>query len=137
MLAMTAMQKWHGWAKALKREALVMYFAMRDPRTPWYAKGLAACVVAYAFSPIDLIPDPIPVLGYLDDLVIVPLGVWLVRRLIPPAVLTACREKVESGESVSRRVGLVGATVIVALWVAMIIWLTAIAIEWWRRSRSR
>ena len=65
-------ERWRRWAKGLKRESLSLYLAMRDPRTPWYAKVAAACVVAYALSPTDLIPDPIPVLGYLDDLVLVP-----------------------------------------------------------------
>ena len=74
------------WARVAKREALVLRLAATDPRVPWYAKALAVGVAAYALSPIDLIPDFIPVLGYLDDLVLVPLGVWLVIRLIPPAV---------------------------------------------------
>ena len=66
---------------------LALYFAMRDPRVPWYAKALAGCIVAHAFSPIDLIPDPIPVLGYLDDLVLIPLGVLVVRHMIPGHVM--------------------------------------------------
>src|SRR5918993_3999071 len=123
---MTLMERWKGWARGLKRETLVMYAALRDPRTPWYAKAAAGCVVAYALSPIDLIPDPIPVLGYLDDLVLIPLGVWLVRRLIPAAVLADSRAAVDAGSVRAGRFGLVGAAVIILLWIATtvgLIWL--------------
>ena len=83
---------WQRQARLLKREVYVLLFAVRDPRVPWYAKALAGCVVAHALSPIDLIPDPIPVLGYLDDLVLIPLGVLTaVRRLIPDQVMTECQ----------------------------------------------
>ncbi|WP_434131561.1 YkvA family protein [Methylocaldum sp. GT1BB] len=78
-------------ARRLKAEAFALYLAARHPGTPWYAKLLAAAIVAYAFSPVDLIPDFIPVLGYLDDLVLIPLGLALVIRLIPSAVLAECR----------------------------------------------
>jgi uncharacterized membrane protein YkvA (DUF1232 family) len=74
------------WARIAKREALMLRLAATDPRVPWYAKALAVGVAAYALSPIDLIPDFIPMLGYLDDLILVPLGVSLAIRLIPPAV---------------------------------------------------
>ena len=80
------------WARRLKVEVYALYLAYKDPRVPWYARAFAAVVVAYAFSPIDLIPDPIPILGYLDDLVIIPLGVALAIRMIPPPVLAECRE---------------------------------------------
>jgi uncharacterized membrane protein YkvA (DUF1232 family) len=80
-------------AAALKREIFTLYFAARDPRTPWYAKLVVVCVVAYALSPIDLIPDPIPVLGYLDDLLLLPLGIYLALRMIPQEVLAECRAK--------------------------------------------
>ena len=82
---------WRRWAGALRLEAYALYFAFRDPRTPWYAKAVAVAVATYALSPIDLIPDPIPVLGQLDDLVIVPLGVWLARKLIPVEVMARAR----------------------------------------------
>jgi uncharacterized membrane protein YkvA (DUF1232 family) len=85
------------WARRLKVEVSALYYAYRDPRTPWYAKALAALVVAYAFSPIDLIPDFIPVLGYLDDLLLIPLGVALVIRMIPCDVMEECREKARQG----------------------------------------
>ena len=82
-------------ARALKREVQALILAARDPRTPWYAKWLVAGVVAYALSPIDLIPDFIPVLGLLDDLIIVPLGIVIAIRLIPAQVLAECRARVE------------------------------------------
>ena len=77
------LQRWRGWARRVKRETYALALAYRDPRTPWYARAVAAIVVAYAFSPLDLIPDVIPVLGYLDDLILVPLGILLAVRLIP------------------------------------------------------
>ena len=88
---MNLVARWRAAAQRLEREVYALYLACRDPRTPWHAKALAAGVVAYAFSPIDLIPDFIPVLGYLDELVLLPLGVLLVRRMIPEAVMTDCR----------------------------------------------
>src|SRR5438477_13097838 len=93
---MPGLQLWKQRAQQLKIEVYALYLAYRDPRVPWYARAFAACVVAYAFSPIDLIPDPIPVLGYLDDLVLVPLGVVLARRMIPPDVLAECRARPQS-----------------------------------------
>jgi len=80
-------------AAALKREVFALYLAARDPRTPWYAKVFVVCIVAYALSPIDLIPDPIPIIGYLDDLLLLPIGIYLALRMIPPDVLTECRAK--------------------------------------------
>src|SRR5438270_13940927 len=82
-------------AKQLKTELYALYLAYKDPRVPWYARVFAACVVGYAFSPIDLIPDPIPVVGYLDDLVLVPLGIALARKMIPADVLAECRVKAQ------------------------------------------
>ena len=108
------------WAGRLKSETYALYLAYRDPRMPWYAKLFAALVVGYAFSPIDLIPDPIPVLGYLDDLILVPLGVALAVRMIPEDVLSESRQKaremVERGE---RPVSRTAAAVIVVLWLAL------------------
>ena len=121
------MREWKRRARLLRVEVYALYLACRDPRVPWYAKALAACVVGYAFSPIDLIPDPIPVIGHLDDLVLIPLGVLAVRRLIPGPVMIECRERahvvMEQGKPVSR----VAAVVIVTLWVvaaAAVVWLT-------------
>jgi uncharacterized membrane protein YkvA (DUF1232 family) len=104
------------WARALKRETLALYFAARDPRTPWSAKLLAGFVVAYALSPIDLIPDFIPVLGYLDDLVLLPAGIWLALRFVPPQVLAEARRRAD--EQSDRPVSRVAAFVIVAIWLA-------------------
>jgi uncharacterized membrane protein YkvA (DUF1232 family) len=104
------------WARLLKRDILALYFAARHPLTPWYAKALAAIVVGYAFSPIDLIPDFVPVLGYLDDLVLVPLGIALVVKLLPPAVLSACREEAELRPPSVRPKTWLAAGLIIALW---------------------
>lgn len=81
------------WAHLLKRDIIALYLAARDPHTPWYAKTLAAFVAAYALSPIDLIPDFIPILGYVDDLILVPIGVALAARMVPDKVMAVCREK--------------------------------------------
>lgn len=103
-------------ARALKAETYVLYLAARHPGTPWYAKLLVAGIVAYAFSPIDLIPDFIPVLGLLDDLVLIPLGLWLAIRLVPAHVLVECRARAqERRKLVSRAAGVV----IVAIWLAL------------------
>lgn len=109
------MSRLRRWARALKRQTLVVYFAARDPRAPWFARMLALAVAAYALSPIDLIPDFIPVLGYLDDLVIVPLGLMLVLRLVPAEVLATSQAKARdaAGRPTSRAM----AAAIVAIWV--------------------
>jgi uncharacterized membrane protein YkvA (DUF1232 family) len=86
-----ALEKLKAWARRLKDDVVAVWFCARHPDTPWLAKAVAAAVVAYAFSPIDLIPDFIPVIGYLDDLILVPLGIWLVLRLVPPAIVSECR----------------------------------------------
>jgi uncharacterized membrane protein YkvA (DUF1232 family) len=103
---------WAAWkrrARQLKLETWAVYLAVRDPRTPWYARLVAVCVVGYALSPIDLVPDFIPVLGYLDDLILVPLGLALALRLIPQPVLEECRERarLEAGRPGNWRAGLV------------------------------
>ena len=103
-------------ARALKNEALAVYLAAKDPRTPWYARALIYFVVAHTFSPIDLIPDFIPVLGYLDDLIITPGGLWLAVRMIPPEVLEEARGKV-AGSGLERSVGYIGAVMIVVMWI--------------------
>ncbi len=107
-------------ARALKRDVLALYVAGRDPRMPWPAKVLAALVVGYAFSPIDLIPDFIPVLGFLDDLVLLPLGVALVLRLIPEAVMADARVRAEA--VADRPTGRIAAVVIVLVWVLVAAW---------------
>lgn len=104
------------WARRLKQETIVLVLALQDRRTPWYARVVVAAVAAYALSPIDLIPDFIPVLGQLDDLLLVPLGIALARRLIPPAVLFDCRVRAMGGGDWGG--GRVAAAIIVFLWIA-------------------
>jgi uncharacterized membrane protein YkvA (DUF1232 family) len=117
---------WKERVKTLKRETFTLYLAWRHPRVPWYAKLLALIVVGYALSPIDLIPDFIPVLGYLDDFVLIPLGVLLVMRLIPSDVLDECRRQSDQRIGKMARVGKIAAAVVVGLWIlaaALIVWL--------------
>lgn len=113
-------------ARHLKAESFALYLAARDPRTPWYVKFLVGGIVAYAYSPIDLIPDFVPVLGYLDDLILIPLGIASVIKLVPDAVLAECRtraqETLQNGKPVSRVAG----AVIVVIWLA----LAALCIVW-------
>lgn len=104
-------------ARTLKADTYTLYLAYRDPRTPWYAKAWAALVVAYAFSPIDLIPDFIPVLGYLDDLVLVPLGIFLALKLIPDEVITASRQKAQ--ENHGKPVNWWSGALIILLWLTL------------------
>jgi uncharacterized membrane protein YkvA (DUF1232 family) len=107
-------------AAALKREIFALYFAARDPRTPWYAKLVVVCVVAYALSPIDLIPDPIPILGYVDDLLLLPLGIYLALKMIPAEVLTECRARAAvTSEKLPRNCW--AAAAIVLLWLGILI----------------
>ena len=111
------------WARSLKQQLLVLWFAVRHPGTPWFAKALAAAVVVYAFSPIDLIPDFIPVLGYLDDVILVPIGIWCVLRLLPENVRTECRTSAEewiaSGQPKPRST--IGAGLVILVWIALAI----------------
>ena len=119
------------WAKELKQHTLVAYFAARDPRTPWIARALAMAVAAYALSPIDLIPDFIPVLGYLDDLVLVPLGLWWVLRMIPTEVRDAARTR--AAAVAARPSSPVMAAVIIAVWLLA----AGAAAAWaWRALRA-
>ncbi|UVO19965.1 YkvA family protein [Stutzerimonas stutzeri] len=113
------------WARLLKRQVMVLWFACRDPRTPWLPKLIALCVVAYALSPIDLIPDFIPLLGYLDDLLLLPLGIWLALRLMPTALLEECRQQALAWEAqqTPRPVNRVAAGVIVLIWLGLLAWL--------------
>ena len=113
-------------ARRLKAETFALYLAARHPDTPWYAKLLVAAIVAYAFSPIDLIPDFIPIVGYLDDLVLIPIGIALAIKLVPPPVLAECRARAQevmvNGKPVSRAAG----AVVVIIWLA----LAALCIVW-------
>ena len=104
----------------MKQDTLALYLAVRDPRTPWYAKAVAAAVVAYALSPFDLIPDFIPVLGYLDDHGVVPLGITLALKLIPREVMAECRERASAafGRPTSR----LGAAFMIGVWLLAACW---------------
>jgi uncharacterized membrane protein YkvA (DUF1232 family) len=120
---MTTLTNWRQRARQLKQEILALYLAARHPQTPWQVKALAIIVVAYAFSPLDLIPDPIPLLGYLDDLLLLPLGIWLVLRLIPPQVMDECRTQARLLEGQPRPTNWVAAGVIVLLWLLVAVWI--------------
>jgi uncharacterized membrane protein YkvA (DUF1232 family) len=111
-------------ASDLKRDTYAVYLAARHPRTPWYAKVLAAAVVAYALSPFDLIPDFIPVIGYLDDMIIVPLGIAAVLRLVPSDVMQDCREQARI--RMERPVSWIGAAFMVAVWLLLAVWLVLV-----------
>ncbi len=113
------METWKQRARQLKAETYALYLAYRDPRTPWYARIWAAVVVGYAFSPIDLIPDFIPVLGYLDDLVLVPLGIWLALKLIPAEVMAESRDKAQTIIADGKLVNRAAAVVIVSIWLLL------------------
>ena len=105
--------------RQLKRESYALYLATRHPRTPWYAKLFVAGVVAYAFSPIDLIPDFVPVLGYLDDLILIFLGISVAIKLIPPEVLAECRARAQEVAANGKPVSRVAAAVIICLWIVL------------------
>ncbi len=112
-------ETWKQRARELKIEVYAIYLAYKDPRVPRYARIFAACVVGYAFSPIDLIPDPIPVLGYLDDLVLIPLGVALATKMIPPIVLAECRDKAREVMKQGKPVNRIAAAIIIAIWLLL------------------
>jgi uncharacterized membrane protein YkvA (DUF1232 family) len=114
-----AFEGWKATARKLKQEVYALYLASKDRRVPWHARLAAIVVVAYAFSPIDLIPDPIPVLGYLDDLILIPLGIALVIKLIPDEVLRDCREKASSTMQAGKPKNWVAAGIIILIWVAL------------------
>jgi len=123
---MAVIKKLKQRASSLKSETYALHLAARDPRTPWYAKLLVAGIVAYALSPIDLIPDFIPVLGYLDDIILIPLAITLALKLVPPQVLEECRaraqETMHNGKPASR----IAAAVIIAIWLTI----AALGIMW-------
>lgn len=118
------LQKWKEQARALKKEIHALLIAYRDPRTPWYAKAWALVVLAYALSPIDLIPDFIPILGYLDDLILLPMGIALAVKLIPAAVMAEARLTATKAED--SMFGKVGAVIIALVWLALI----GLAVSW-------
>ena len=134
-ISMTVSEKLKLWAKRIKRDGVTSWFAGKHPGTPWYAKALGLFVVAYALSPIDLIPDFIPVLGYVDDILLLPALIWLTVKLLPPSVLCECRVQAEAwmAEKGSKPRSKAGAIMIVVRWVA----LGAAAWLWWvHRMRS-
>jgi uncharacterized membrane protein YkvA (DUF1232 family) len=115
--ARNILSTWRRRARQLKQETYAMYLALRDPRVPWYARLVAACVVGYALSPIDLIPDFVPVLGYLDDLIIVPLGIALALKMIPADVMAECRARSQTAMAVGKPVNWVAAGIIISIWL--------------------
>jgi uncharacterized membrane protein YkvA (DUF1232 family) len=112
-------ETWKRRVRQLKAETYALYLAYRDRRTPWYARIVAACVVAYAFSPIDLIPDFIPVLGYLDDLILIPLGIALALKMIPPQVMADSRVRAQELLGQDRPRNWIAAAAIVTIWLAL------------------
>jgi len=117
-MPLRAWSRLKAWASALLADIRLLAIAVRDPRTPWYARAMAVLVVAYALSPIDLIPDAIPVLGYLDDAILLPLGVKLALRLIPDEVLEMARHVV--GEKLdTQRARAIGVVLVISTWAAL------------------
>jgi len=121
------------WATRIRRDGITLWFACKHPRTPWYVKAMAWFVVAYALSPIDLIPDFIPVLGYVDDLLLLPAAIWLTIKLLPSDVLLECRGQAEAWMTTRKAKprSWAGAVLIVALWLAV-----GVA-AWWLLSERR
>ena len=112
-------ESWKQRVQELKIQVYVLYLAYRDSRVPWHARIFAACVVGYAFSPIDLIPDFIPVVGYLDDLIIVPLGITLALKMIPAQVLTECQRNSRAVMQQGKPVNRIAAALIIAVWILL------------------
>jgi uncharacterized membrane protein YkvA (DUF1232 family) len=122
-------ETWKGWAQQLRQETYALYLAVKDPQVPWYVRVFVIIVVAYAFSPIDLVPDFIPVLGYLDDLILVPLGIAIALRMIPDEVLQRARmqakEVMQEGSPTNWR----AAAVIFAIWVLALMLIVAAVVR--------
>jgi uncharacterized membrane protein YkvA (DUF1232 family) len=130
---MSFLQSTRDWARRVKRDAVALWFARRHPRTPRAAKALGWFVVAYALSPIDLIPDFIPVLGFVDDVLLLPALIWLTVRLLPADVLAECRSQAEAWmrDNGGKPRSTAGAVLVVLAWVA-----AAVALAWWWRRRA-
>lgn len=120
-------EKIMGWAKKLKRKVFILYFAYKDHRTPWYARIFAVCVVAYAFSPIDLIPDFIPVLGYVDDVILVPLGVAIALKMIPKTVVLECTGIAEERINKGKPKNWLAGSFIILIWIIVFLWISRAA----------
>jgi len=123
------MNKWRQRMQQLKQETFALYLAYKDPRVSWYARLWVALVVGYALSPIDLIPDFIPVLGYLDDLFLIPAGIWVALKLVPAPVLAECRERAAAELAEGRPVSWGTAVIIVIIWLVVAAGLISIAIR--------
>lgn len=126
---MNTRQDWRQRARQFKTETYALYLAYRDPHVPWYARLWAIVVVAYAFSPIDLIPDFIPVLGYLDDLVLVPLGVLLAIKLVPAEVMTECRQRAQAELDGRKPVNWAAAAIIMGIWLLLAAYVVSLIIR--------
>jgi uncharacterized membrane protein YkvA (DUF1232 family) len=122
--------RWKARAKLLKLEVYALYIAYKDRRTPWYAKIFAALVVGYAFSPIDLIPDPIPILGYLDDLVLIPLGAYLAVKMIPLQVMEESRQKAREVMAQGKPVNKFVAVIIILVWIGLAVAAGVLVYRW-------
>lgn len=116
------------WARRIKRDAMTLWFAKSHPRTPWYAKALGVFVVAYALSPIDLIPDFIPILGYVDDVILLPALIWMTVRMLPAEVLLECRQQADDwmAKTGQKPRSVAGGVVVVAIWIGVVM-----ALLWW------
>jgi uncharacterized membrane protein YkvA (DUF1232 family) len=110
------------WARNLKRQIFILYYACKDARVPWYVKAFTVCVVAYAFSPIDLIPDFIPILGYLDDVILLPLGIMLALKMIQKDVLSDCEVKAEEMMENGKPKNWIVGSIIVLIWGVIAVW---------------
>ncbi|MCX5805458.1 MAG: YkvA family protein [Proteobacteria bacterium] len=122
---------WKAKAKTLKREVYALSLAVKDPRVPWYAKAFAVLIIGYALSPIDLIPDFIPVIGYIDDLILIPAGIVLLIKMIPKDVMEECREKAKSRQGGMKGKHWAAASVIVLIWLISIYFIVRIVCRIW------
>jgi len=123
------LQRWKQRARELKQEVHALALACKDPRVPWYAKLLAVLIAAYVLSPIDLIPDFIPVLGYLDDLILVPFGIHFVLRMIPAAVIAECRQRAKQSADRKSSANWLAAAFIIALWTMLALWVLGFSLR--------
>jgi len=122
MIKAKTLEKLKGKARSIKQNVFVLFLSYKDSRVPWYTKLFTICVVAYAFSPIDLIPDFIPILGYLDDLIIVPLGIALALKMIPEPVLIDCREKAEEIRINGKPKNWITGIIFIVIWTLLALW---------------
>ncbi|WP_409300638.1 YkvA family protein [Peribacillus sp. SCS-155] len=116
------MDKIKAWAKSIKRQIFILFYACKDERVPWYVKVYTACIVAYAFSPIDLIPDFIPLLGYLDDVILLPIAIMLALKMVPKNVLSHCEDKAEELMKKGKPKNWIAGSIIVLIWGVFTVW---------------